>query len=334
MKERYDNLDKNIIDMYVNTFNNTKEYNEIERLILIGTKILSCNKKRLSVDVDIDRLFDELRYFQYYEIRNDINILNFFLPIILSTRSIQSSNRIFMNLVEKITHFYKKTNKTMDYILELFCYDMAIRYRLGNNNDVYELFEMIREGLINFDIDFQDKKNKVNFHIKKIKYIEEVHKYIDDEDYSVNTGVLRIIRDAFLEKGGDYTDIGDISVYNTLCNNDKLSHTNQNETHVADKKSPTFYKEANRDLYTNEKYAFLKSMSEFVLKIRQYNIDIKKYQRQEKIVDFSKYKVGDEILDPILNRVKIIDSYTEDDVRIVVIDSKTGKYTFRYKIRK
>lgn len=300
--------DENIVRLYKKAFSKPLENgikNEIERLVLIGTKILNCDKASLKVGVDIDRLYDELRYFQLYQERTNLYFLNFFLPLILSTRNFYSIKDVYIDLVEKMTTFYKQKDKKIDYILDLFIYDIVIRKMIEGNNELYSLLEIIRDEIISFHIDIQEKGEKIFFHTKKIRYIEEIHKYIDDEDYIGSIVIFRILRNAFLDQKNDgLYDVGMVCVYNTIS--------------------------SNYDYEDN----FISLMADFLLKIRYYKISIGKYNRLDEVFNFSNTRVGDKFRDPILNDVLIegIEIDRNKLIKTVSISSRTGRYLFRYKV--
>lgn len=300
--------DENIVRLYKKAFSKPLENgikNEIERLVLIGTKILNCDKASLKVGVDIDRLYDELRYFQLYQERTNLYFLNFFLPLILSTRNFYSIKDVYIDLVEKMTTFYKQKDKKIDYILDLFIYDIVIRKMIEGNNELYSLLEIIRDEIISFHIDIQEKGEKIFFHTKKIRYIEEIHKYIDDEDYIGSIVIFRILRNAFLDQKIDgLYDVGMVCVYNTIS--------------------------SNYDYEDN----FISLMADFLLKIRYYKISIGKYNRLDEVFNFSNTRVGDKFRDPILNDVLIegIEIDRNKLIKTVSISSRTGRYLFRYKV--
>lgn len=300
--------DENIVRLYKKAFSKPLENgikNEIERLVLIGTKILNCDKASLKVGVDIDRLYDELRYFQLYQERTNLYFLNFFLPLILSTRNFYSIKNVYIDLVEKMTTFYKQKDKKIDYILDLFIYDIVIRKMIEGNNELYSLLEIIRDEIISFHIDIQEKGEKIFFHTKKIRYIEEIHKYIDDEDYIGSIVIFRILRNAFLDQKNDgLYDVGMVCVYNTIS--------------------------SNYDYEDN----FISLMADFLLKIRYYKISIGKYNRLDEVFNFSNTRVGDKFRDPILNDVLIegIEIDRNKLIKTVSISSRTGRYLFRYKV--
>ena len=96
---------KNIIrSSYLSAFDGGTR--EISYLILIGTKIISGNKSNNANSVDIDRLYDELVYYKYYSSMTDIYLLNFTLPLILTSRAYGLYQDQVIDLLGKVTKFY------------------------------------------------------------------------------------------------------------------------------------------------------------------------------------------------------------------------------------
>ena len=106
---------KNIIrSSYLSAFDGGTR--EISYLILIGTKIISGNKSNNANSVDIDRLYDELVYYKYYSSITDIYLLNFTLPLILTSRAYGLYQDQVIDLLGKVTKFYKQEYRKYDYI--------------------------------------------------------------------------------------------------------------------------------------------------------------------------------------------------------------------------
>lgn len=309
VKNELDSL-KNILDSVKYGMNKDKE---VFNLILIATKILSCDKDSKKIDVDIDRLFDEFRYFQYYQERTDVYLLSFFLPLLLVTRSVETSKDIIVDLADKLCTFYRIPDKKMEYILDAFCYDRVIRNKLAKKTVGYDIFEEIKDDLISLNANFESKKENLKFHMVKIKYIEELHRYMDDENYRGNNIFFEILNsvvggydfEEYFDASVSYNvDSGVYSVYNSITENEEVEDE------------------------------FLKLMADYLLKIRYFNLPTRKYKRQERVQNFSVMNIGDVFVDPILNRGRIKNIEMINDYKYVTLETKTGEYKFKYSLVK
>lgn len=154
------------------------------RLISIGVKILD-NSSKGPLSYDLDRLYDELVYFNHYSQKGETCPLNFFLPMILVNRSYETYETSLVDLAGKIQTYYGPLDRLDDYIIQVQAYDRLIRAYIrsgGQSMEGDKLISILRDmkdGLVAYNLTKKTKKETINFQIKKLKYIGKIHRLID-----------------------------------------------------------------------------------------------------------------------------------------------------------
>ena len=154
------------------------------RLISIGVKILD-NSPKGSLSYDVDRLYDELVYFNHYSQKGETCPLNFFLPMILANRSYETYEASLLDLADKIQTYYSSLDRIDDYIIQVQAYDRLIRAYIrsgGQSMEGDKLISILRDmkdDLVAYNLTKKTKKETINFQLKKLKYIGKIHKIID-----------------------------------------------------------------------------------------------------------------------------------------------------------
>lgn len=357
------NVDNLIKKVYVSSFGS--ENRDIEYLILICTKVISNNIKTREISINIDRLYDEFIYFKYYSERRRIYLLNFFLPLILVNRSFENYSHIAVDLVDKITKFYGYESEKYRYLLDLFCYDFIFRKLLSKEElDLESLFMNIKESIILFNPYMDNRKDNVKFQVEKIKYINSIHKLIGDCEKGIDLKTNIVIFDIFLKlylksmDDGSYIfdelpgnglnnlkknsniyngdakkenyqkgyahkeDLGIISIENTLKELMQIRENTISEVRQA----------KNEDVQ-NTRIDFIKAMSDYIIRIRNFEIQTKPYDEKTTPRKFLNLNVGDKISDPIFNNVEVISKLIVDNCCIMELKTKTGKYKLTFKGR-
>ncbi|MEG0250502.1 MAG: hypothetical protein RR561_06550 [Peptostreptococcus sp.] len=315
-------IDSTIKDAYRASFQTVD--NEIYYLMLICTKVLYCNKGHRKITVDIDRLYDEFVYFRYYSKMSDDYLLNFFMPLMVVSRSFENYEEEALSLIEKLCKFYNLPNKKYDYTMDLLCYDIVFRKLLLSDTAMIEILYEIKDKLIEFNPYKLNKKENIKFQIRKIKYIENIHKCIDHYEiekkesfFESEIKLIDILQCAYdvedVDKSLENMDCGSISVYNFIK---KVSESKGSDSLEI----------------KNEK--FIDAMGDYLIKIRNIEVNTKKYNASSNPKSFLNMNIGDEFVDPILNQAKILykDIEKEDgeDKYIIEVSTKTGNYKFRY----
>lgn len=192
------------------------------RLISIGVKILD-NSFKGSLSYDLDRLYDELVYFNHYSQKGETCPLNFFLPMILVNRSYETYEASLVDLADKIQTYYGSLDRVDDNIIQVQAYDRLIRAYIrsgGQSMDGDKLIPIltdIKDDLVAYNLPKKTKKETINFQIKKLKYIGKIHRLIDSMEWISTYNVDKSTNKADKSTGniGIFIDDIGMSTYNT-----------------------------------------------------------------------------------------------------------------------
>lgn len=192
------------------------------RLISIGLKILD-NSPKGSLSYDLDRLYDELVYFNHYSQKGQACPLNFFLPMILANRSYDTYEASLVDLADKIQTYYSSLDRIDDYIIQVQAYDRLIRAYIRSGGQSIEVDNLIpiltdiKDDLVAYNHPKKTKEETINFQIKKLKYIGKIHRLIDSMEGISTYNVVKSTNKADKSTSNIGISIDDIgmSTYNT-----------------------------------------------------------------------------------------------------------------------
>lgn len=340
---------KNIIrSSYLSAFDGGTR--EISYLILIGTKIISGNKSNNANSVDIDRLYDELVYYKYYSSITDIYLLNFTLPLILTSRAYGLYQDQVIDLLGKVTKFYKQEYRKYDYILDQYIYDSLYRYTLVNSKfDILEFLYVIKEKLLIFNPYKYNKKENIGLQVRKIKYIDDLHSLISyfeigeercQKEIKLNSSFLTLLREAY-DGDGIIVDMGLESVKSVITNLLYIEDKNYKIEENIKYKDVLNMKEFTKDSYNIREdisgldLSFIQSMADYCIRLRNNEINSIKYRDIYKQKSSPKklleYGVGDVFMDPVLNRSQVLTKEYKNQLCEMKIKTKTGIYEFVFR---
>lgn len=340
---------KNIIrSSYLSAFDGGTR--EISYLILIGTKIISGNKSNDANSVDIDRLYDELVYYKYYSSMTDIYLLNFTLPLILTSRAYGLYQDQVIDLLGKATKFYKQEYRKYDYILDQYIYDSLYRYTLMNSKfDILEFLYVIKEKLLIFNPYKYNKKENIGLQVRKIKYIDDLHSLISyfeigeercQKEIKLNSSFLTLLREAY-DGDGIIVDMGLESVKSVITNLLYIEDKNYKIEENIKYKDVLNMKEFTKDSYNIREdisgldLSFIQSMADYCIRLRNNEINSIKYRDIYKQKSSPKklleYGVGDVFMDPVLNRSQVLTKEYKNQLCEMKIKTKTGIYEFVFR---
>ena len=340
---------KNIIrSSYLSAFDGGTR--EISYLILIGTKIISGNKSNNANSVDIDRLYDELVYYKYYSSITDIYLLNFTLPLILTSRAYGLYQDQVIDLLGKVTKFYKQEYRKYDYILDQYIYDSLYRYTLVNSKfDILEFLYVIKEKLLIFNPYKYNKKENIGLQARKIKYIDDLHSLISyfeigeercQKEIKLNSSFLTLLREAY-DGDGIIVDMGLESVKSVITNLLYIEDKNYKIEENIKYKDVLNMKEFTKDSYNIREdisgldLSFIQSMADYCIRLRNNEINSIKYRDIYKQKSSPKklleYGVGDVFMDPVLNRSQVLTKEYKNQLCEMKIKTKTGIYEFVFR---
>lgn len=303
-----DDLIKNC---YISSFD--IEDSSLKHLMIIGTKCLIDNKLQRNVYVDNNRLKDELIYFNFYESKPQYSdVLNVLLPLILSNTNIQKSEEEVLALIQKYVRYLKKEQYLFDYILASVLYNSLIHNLIDNKDMEYEeILQSIKEKVIGLQIEL-DKTSMIKFQMARIKAIQVIDNYIDLKicDYEENeiiTNLLNVIYDIYMEDREVIND-GLLSIKKSILS--------------------ILSADANLNI---DNIDFISSMAMYITKLRKYSINKSSYNTSSDPRSLINLNKGDNIVDPILNKIQVISKDFCDNVLRISIKSKSGQYTFSFK---
>ena len=281
---------------YISAFDIEDKY--LKDLIVINTKCLVDDNIQRRVYIDNKRLRDELIYYKFYGERpNYNNILNLLLPVIISNTNIKKSEDEVLELIQKYVKYFKKEEYLFEYILSSVLYNSIIHNIIEDNTIEYkDLLQKIKEQIIGFTIPL-DKASTIKFHMARINAIQQIDKYID----------LKVLYDIYIEDR-EVKDFGSKSIKKSI-----LSILGDDENHNID----------NID--------FILSMSEYIVKLRQYKINKKVYDKNSDPRYLINLNEGDTYNDPIFNQIKIISKNFNNNILNINIKSKSGLYVLKFK---
>ncbi|MHB0739616.1 hypothetical protein [Peptostreptococcus stomatis] len=221
------NADKIIKKLYIKSYEPGK-YGQVDlslsnnRLLTIGVKIMD-NSSKGPLTYDVARLYDELVYFNHYSQKGETCPLNFFLPMILVNRSYETYESSLLDLAGKILSYYGRLDRLDDYIIQVNSYDRLIRAYIRSGGQSIEgdklipILTDIKADLVAYNLPKKTKKETINFQLKKLKYIEKIHRLIDSMEGISTYNVVKSTNKADKSTSNIGISIDDIgmSTYNT-----------------------------------------------------------------------------------------------------------------------
>lgn len=295
---------------YLNAFDIKDKY--IKDMLIIITKSLIDDSSQRCVKIDDNRLRDELIYYKFYgEKLNDLNIINILLPIIISNTNIHRSEEEVLKAIKYYTLYNKKEEYLNEYILSSLIYNTVIHSIIDNKNIEYkDLMQNIKVRVIEF-IPNLEKSKIIKFEMSRIKTIQVIDKQIDLNKYEYSNteivvNLLNSIYDVYVEDRKTNID-GIDSIKKSILS--MLSF------------------ELNSNI---ENIDFIKSMSEYIVKLRQYKINKPQYSTKSDPRSLIGLDVGDVKQDPILNNIKIVSKDFVNNVLKIEVISKSGNHCFKF----
>ena len=296
---------------YINAFSINDNY--IKNMIIINTKSLVDDKSQRCVKIDKNRLRDELIYYKFYgEKIKDINILNIFLPIIISNTNIKKSEEEVL----KVSNYYVLYNKNdeykNDFLIASLMYNNLIHSIIENKDIEYEeIMKKLKVTLIEF-IHGMEKSDAIKFEMKRIQVLQTIDRYIDlkvmdYEEKSLINNLLNIIYDIY------------------ICDRE----TNIDGVKSIKKSILSILGFDIKDSIDN--IDFIISMAEYIVKLRKYKINKKEYNLKSDPRYLINLNIEDEIQDPILNNIKVLSRNYSNNILTIEVGSKSGNYKFKFK---
>lgn len=299
-----------IKNAYINSFGIDDEV--LNDIALINTKSLIDDKIQRYVYIDDGRLKGELIYYRYYgEKKTSSNILNILLPLILANTNINKSEEEVIDLIHKYVNYFKLGDLLFEYTMAAVMYNTMIHLLLDDKDIQYQdLLQKMKESIIGLNIEL-DKGDIVKFQMSRIQAIQVIDEYIDIKCYDYGESVLKdflnVVYDVYQEDRV-VSDKGILSIKKSI-----LSILGNEVAH---------------DSIDN--LSFIKSMSDYLLKLRSYKISKKMFNQKVDPRYLINLKLDETVQDPILNQTKIISKNDSNESLNIEIDCKSGRYTFNF----
>lgn len=322
------------------------------RLISIGVKILD-NSPKGSLSYDVDRLYDELVYFNHYSQKGETCPLNFFLPMILANRSYETYEASLLDLADKIQTYYSSLDRIDDYIIQVQAYDRLIRAYIRSGGQSLEgdrlipILRDIKTGLVAHNLTKETKRETIDFQLKKVKYIEKIHRLIDS---------LEGVSTYNIDMSSHNTNMDDLDIFDRIAclaggqgGGDSLTrvlaHILGYEIDKVGVDDGAFL-DSRSSLEVGAKdfidvksgsevdsKTFVASMADYLLDLRNRNKITRKYGARSSSKHFLNEDVGYQGQDPILNRYKILEKVREGNTYRIRLATKSGLYDMIYNIK-
>lgn len=299
-----------IKNAYINSFGIDDEV--LSDIALINTKSLIDDKIQRYVYIDDGRLKGELIYYRYYgEKKTSSNILNILLPLILANTNINKSEEEVIDLIHKYVNYFKLGYLLFEYTMAAVMYNTMIHLLLDDKDIQYQdLLQKMKESIIGLNIEL-DKGDIVKFQMSRIQAIQVIDEYIDIKCYDYGESVLKdflnVVYDVYQEDRV-VSDKGILSIKKSI-----LSILGNEVAH---------------DSIDN--LSFIKSMSDYLLKLRSYKISKKMFNQKVDPRYLINLKLDETVQDPILNQTKIISKNDSNESLNIEIVCKSGRYTFNF----
>ncbi len=308
-------MEKRIKNSYIYSFINNKKY--LNDFIKIVTKCLIDDKSTKTVCVDYHRFREELVFYKYYGSKNEDYLydITYVLPIILSNINLERSQAEVIKNISYYCKLYKEDVKNYDYIIVGISYNFLIHTLILNKDiDFKELLQNIKEHVMGFALDKDiDKKDIIKFERSRIKFIQKIDKCIDEKieelrEESIIDGFFRVMYQVYI-----------------------YDMDEKNQSLLSLKNSILGILEFEFDNFNISDLNFVKSLSEYILKLRKYEINKKEYTQSTHPRELIDLNVGESLYNPILNNITVIDRKIKEDMLHIKVKSKSGEYEFEFK---
>ncbi|KXZ39349.1 hypothetical protein SAMN05661008_00467 [Alkalithermobacter thermoalcaliphilus JW-YL-7 = DSM 7308] len=278
----------------------------LKDMIVLNTKSIIDDKSNKLNYIDYNRLKDELLLYKYYGEKNNKSIynLNYILPIILCNTNFKKCEEEVINNIRFYTDKY-------EYVFSGIIYNYIIHSIIKDkDSNISDIISKLKEYIIEFNIDDIDI---INFNKCKIYVLQKLDRFLKQDislikEENIIDGILRVLYQVYIQ---DY--------------NEELEELKSIKNSIL---GILGFKLDNKNI---EGFSFINSLSQYILRLRKYEINKKIYNEKVNPKDLIKLNVGDTIYNPILNNIKVIDKKLENDILYIKVLSKSGEYSFKFK---
>lgn len=268
------------------------------------------DKTQRYVFIDNNRLKDEIIYHRYYgQTLKSNSFLSILLPLILSNINKEKSEIECISLIKKYVNILNREDEVFDYIFSSIIYNSVLNDLIKDKNLEYEdLLQNIKVRIIenNFS-ETMEKKDIIKFQIKRIDLIKKIDNYINkelDESDNLLNNIFKVLYSIYIEE---------IEFIDFDINNVKKS--------ILSVLGTTF---------NNDNTDFILSMANYIIKIRNYNINKTIYNQKSDPRYLISLNEGDEKIDPIFGKVKVEFKSLYNNTLHIKLKSKSGIYDMKF----
>ena len=277
-----------------------KENKIICDYIIMITKCLIDDKSNNLVYIDYNRLSDEWLYYRYYGKAYGGFNLNIILPIILSNTSYENSKQEILKFLEFYCEYYKLNQNKNEYIINAVLYNRLIHLLISNPKAEHQtLINALRDNLMEMNLSSSvSREDIIDFQRCKIKILNK----------KCSLDLFSLLDQVYL----------------------KDAETSSEEEENL-KNSVLGLLELNLDFENIPNAQFIRSMSEYIIKLREFKVNKKVYMNNGNPTELIKFEVGQITEDAILGRARIEKKHFIDNILSIQVSCKSGEYNFKFK---
>lgn len=250
-------------------------------ILLAVSRCLVPDRQNMRVVLDDRRFADELKLMKYYtNIKENRSLLSCIAPIAFTNNDV---NEI---MVQSLKAFKILTGIEADIMQRISLFVVI--------NDMKDAD--MKQALISYDIDTQDKSSIIEFQKTKIKAIIS----LDKKDYK--SEMLKNLYD------------NDQVLQNDLMILQELKSVMSPDTAFNDE-----------DLNVLER-----KMTDYIMDIRNFKINRNLYNEQVNPLDLIKYDINENIYIPILGNISILGKELDGKILKMKIEARSGTYDFKF----
>lgn len=320
------------------------QWSYITQLTLINCKCLVDNKEKRQVSIDYTRMIEELKLWKHYRCGTPLNYMyklnlgrNYYtddfywddkrgeafsriIPIALANKNFNvAQEEVYKNII----YINRHPQVVLTGLLLLRTIYLLM------NNAMIEKDELIHE-LKNYLIELQlleleqyakgqlRNNYKIRFEQEKINYLMDLDRIKTTDVYNTNTPYSK---DVFL--------LALINFFK-LCKEEDIIkpwQLDQKEVYATTYALLALTKQVYKiDDDKIKDIAFIKSMNEYLFKLREYEVGREFFESKDKEIDLFTLQKGMIVKHPILNNIQIRDKRQLGNYIELIVHSKTGEY--------
>lgn len=300
----------------------------VNNILKIIIKSLVDEKDEGRVVIDYKKLRNELTYFKYYDVGEDgFSYFFMYIPIIISNKKFDSGLMECLKLAKNLSGWMGES-KVYISVFKAFVFFSIYRSMIEMDEPEYtDSLSRVKEEIIRFNPKVQ-KVDFVNLQKFRIKLLDRLFKaskrefILDSDDLFFDFDRLFLIVESVFYGGDHGFNESEEVIKNFLDAVLDIVGSRMGEEDVADLNEIYADSETDRTYDSN----FFKKSADYLIRLRDGMVGIKHNEAMVNPAYLLDKNVGDELLDPVFNKIVI----EKNDGRTVTIISKTGRYTLDF----